>query len=63
MAFRHPEVLRQERHQRFVRLAVDRPRRQPQLEALAVLAGELGARGARLDVQVQDQIAAAAARR
>ena len=51
---RHAVVRRQELDQRRVRLAVDRGRREPHLDALAVLAGELGARGARLDVQLQD---------
>ena len=54
------EVVRQELDQRFVRLAVDRPRREPHLDALAVLSGKLGARGARLNVKMQNQAVAIA---
>jgi len=49
----HPVVPGEEFHQRRIGLAVDRPRRQPDLDALAMAPGELVARGARLHVHLQ----------
>src|SRR5688572_33400027 len=53
----------QEIDQCFVRLAVHRARAQSDLDALAVPAGELGARRAGLHMQLEDHSAAAATRR
>src|SRR5688572_20124377 len=63
VATRHAVVRGEEFDQRGVRLVVDRGRGDAHLEALTVLAGEFRARSARLDVQIEDQIPAAATRR
>jgi len=56
-------MLRQEFDQRFVGFAVLRAGGEANLDALAVLSRELGARCTRLHVQVEDQIVAAATRK
>src|SRR5574341_1763342 len=61
-ALRHVVVLGQELDQRFVRFSIDRARREPQLDSLAVLARKLGPRRAGLDVEIEDQTVAAAMR-
>src|SRR5882724_448008 len=53
----------EEFHQRLVRFIVRGTRCEPDLDALAVPAGELGALGARLDVQLENHSPAAASRR
>ncbi len=52
----------QELDQRLIRASIHRPRRHSDFNPVAVLAGEFGARGARLHVKVEDQTAAAATR-
>jgi len=47
-------MIRQEGDERFVRFAVDRARGEAHLDALAMATCELGAGGARLNVQFQD---------
>src|SRR2546429_5239458 len=59
---RHPEASRKKPCQRLVRPAVHGARREPDLDELAVPSCKLGARRARLHVQIQDQRPAAARR-
>src|SRR6185503_8886993 len=53
---RHPVIVREEFDQRGVGPAFLRRRREADLEALAVLPGELAPLRPRLDVQVQDDL-------
>src|SRR3970282_281807 len=57
VALGHAVVRGQKFDKGFVRLAVDRPRREPDLDALAVPPGKLRARRARLHVQLQHHAA------
>lgn len=55
-------MIGEELDQRFVRRSVHCARPKPDLQPLAVLARELGARGARLHVKLEDHTVAAATR-
>src|SRR4051812_47652392 len=63
VALRHTIVRGEERDQSIVRFAFRGRRRQPQLDAPAMLAGELGALGAGLHMQLEDHSPAATMRR
>ena len=56
-------MIRKKGDERFVRLPIDRARSEAHFDATAVMAGELGVRRARLDVQLEDHSDATAGRR
>ena len=55
-------MIREKGDERFVRLAIDRPRGEAHFDATAMMAGELGARRAGLDVQIENHSDATAGR-
>lgn len=56
-------MIREKGDERLVRLAIDGPRGEAQLDALAVASGEFGTRRSRLDMQVQNHSDATAGRK